>query len=401
MTVRGPFRSRAANLGKSVVFAPLRALFILFAIPINFIAAVWVALVGLTVSVLADHWTSRLLPFPINRVLVVVPVLVLAAWYCSVSAARVVLRLAPPRARGVRFGCLAILVLLLWFHFGLGLLDSVQHPTPFDRPGLPASWFVWACIAAMLIRVSLQHSSVLGYGQGRDILFLRRFGGFADRAVIGFLLRRLAPGLRLVMLRPPKSGLGDWDPVTIAISGLKFRSSQTSMPVYLRSRDRDWQTDVRALIARSRAIIVDVSELTAAVRIELELLERENATHKVLRIADSSARGSLATASAPVVFYDKSLLAGLPRLAATLVFVVAIFLLDANLRTVVPWIRSYASWLSFPLNDEVMQGGSFVYVIPLLSILFRRSLTRISRRELAGGLQMLLGGADTRRAANR
>lgn len=375
--------------------APLplfRALSFVLAVPINAIAAIWCLFLGLTVSTAYDRALCALLPVTMAR-LSAAPFALVVAWFATLPATRVLLRLWPPRVRRARWGCLLLCcaylvvptILLLGALFGTSSFEL--RPS---QPRLVTQVFLWGAGAS----VGLQAGWLLGTGQsvprGGEILYLRRFGGFGDRAVVGYLLRRMPATVRLVMMRPPGAGLSDWDPLTNVISGFTLGRGLRSQPLFFRARNSDWQDDVRSLVVRARGIVLDVSDLSPAMHTEIALVASLAAANKTVLVGDQGGQASYARLGMPVVTYTRSLRASVPRALALGGLLAFIALVELDLDHLMPVFVAYAQWLRLPVSDEVLGGGGFIYAIPIVWLLFRRSLDADSKSALDGQLSRLL-----------
>jgi len=156
------------------------------------------------------------------------------------------------------------------------------------------------------------------------VLFLRRFSTFSDRTVIALILRQAKAGVPVVFLTPTHSKPRDWDLFLVGFAGLKLLHPLRSVPMVLRARDDDWQRAADELIGRAQTILVDISEASAALRIEAEMIEktgRWSDTVCLRRTAPTSGSGQDplgAFSNARCVDYSKSWTRALPRLAISL-----------------------------------------------------------------------------------
>jgi hypothetical protein len=179
------------------------------------------------------------------------------------------------------------------------------------------------------------------------VLFLRRFSTFSDRTVVALILRQAKAGAPVVFLTPTLSRPKDWDPFLVGFAGLKLLHPLRSVPMVLRARDDDWQRVADELIDRAQTILVDISEGSAALGTEAEMINKARRWSDTVCLRNTaSALGSVQDpldtfGNAHCIAYFKSWTGALPRLVISL----AIVLLPASL-IALPVVLASAGLLS-------------------------------------------------------
>ncbi|HEX4960734.1 MAG TPA: hypothetical protein VF173_07840 [Thermoanaerobaculia bacterium] len=185
------------------------------------------------------------------------------------------------------------------------------------------------------------------------VLFLRGFGGLADRSVAPSVLAAIPHGRRIVFLVPRFSGTAQWDPFTLGLSGFRLLQPMRSMPVYISATAEQWVEVVRDLIRRAETIVIDLSRDSSAIRTELQLIVSEGRMREAVLIdpeEDSPAEAILqaqfpASSEAPFLRwrYRKTWLRGSLRMLGGIALIsVVIALLAIMLPAIVPWLPSRA-----------------------------------------------------------
>lgn len=160
------------------------------------------------------------------------------------------------------------------------------------------------------------------------ILFLRRFSSTSDRSVAHLVMSATLALRRIVLLVPRLTEPEDWNPVTVFIAGVRVWAPLRSLPYFLQAPDETWTTDVRKLIDKSETVVIDGSDETKSVAIELSLIDELQAWPKTVLMLDRSRKKTWAQLAArtprAVVYYDCTWKAAIPRLLLGVVLVVPI-----------------------------------------------------------------------------
>ena len=213
-----------------------------------------------------------------------------------------------------------------------GTLGVVADTITWDQPSIFAGVAVGALFFILWIAGAV---GTLILRQGRPqafldrdfVLFLRRFSTFSDRTVEALILRQAKAGVPVVFLTPTLSKPRDWDPFLVGFAGLKLLHPLRSVPMVFRAPDDDWQRAADELIGRAQTILLDISEGSAALRIEAEMIEKAGRWSDTvcLRQTAPAARGGQeslgAFGNARCIDYLKSWTLALPRLAISLLIV--------------------------------------------------------------------------------
>jgi hypothetical protein len=205
--------------------------------------------------------------------------IVFASW---VACGRFVLRVLPlniqGRGRSVTVAlCLALSSLPIFFllvaiaALGMHMGENRGSQVFAVAISLVLSVFCASIIIGLLITRYRKPRSFL---DRPFVLFLRRFSAFSDRAVIAMILKQAAYGVPVVFLTPTHSRPGDWDPYLVGFAGLKLRHPWASAPIVVRVRHEIWQEAAYELIQRAQTILFDTSDMSSALRVEAEMLDR-------------------------------------------------------------------------------------------------------------------------------
>ncbi|MEM7217059.1 MAG: hypothetical protein AAF515_01750 [Pseudomonadota bacterium] len=119
------------------------------------------------------------------------------------------------------------------------------------------------------------------------VLFLRRFDSFADLSVLPHLLRLTPRGLPIATLvSSMENETGYWDPLKLTTYGLHATGWYGGRPAFIRG-GANWESTVSDLVARASAIVLDKSDVSAAIAKELRTVARSD--RPVILIAESDA----------------------------------------------------------------------------------------------------------------
>jgi len=116
-----------------------------------------------------------------------------------------------------------------------------------------------------------------------SVLFLRRFDGKGDSAALAALYRARPKRVPLLFLIAPLGGWRIWDPYLIGLGSMRLPNLWSNAPFFLRSGE-SWEDDVEKRMKSASAIVIDITEVTAGVRRELNLLEAQNAWPRTIAI---------------------------------------------------------------------------------------------------------------------
>jgi hypothetical protein len=280
----------------------------------------------------------------------------------------------------------------------LGAVAGAQETPTLDEP------LIFAVVAGSMLFVVLWATGAIGplilrHGRPRAfldrafVLFLRRFSTFSDRTVEALILRQAKAGVPVVFLTPTRSKPKDWDPFLVGFAGLKLLHPLRSVPMVFRAQDDDWQRSADELIGRAQTILVDISEGSAALRIEAEMIEKAGRWSDTVCL-----RGTAPTAgsgqdrlgafgNARCIDYSKSWRGALPKLAISLLivllaaFVIAVFIIFGG---------GLALFLIGVLKDEtsnvvLLSALGLVFVVVALisySIFWRPAVSGTTKIEL-------------------
>jgi len=144
------------------------------------------------------------------------------------------------------------------------------------------------------------------------VLFLRRFSSFADRSVVSALLKCSPAGKPIAFLTPTASAVRDWNPFQIGLAGLKVWRPFFSMPIDLRSPDKDWKKSAMDLISRAEIVVLDASESSDAMEDEIAMVRDGGHSNKTFLLVSRKKEGQtgenidhLRQEGTQVITYDK------------------------------------------------------------------------------------------------
>ncbi|MCI0563922.1 MAG: hypothetical protein MN733_36065 [Nitrososphaera sp.] len=111
-------------------------------------------------------------------------------------------------------------------------------------------------------------------------LFLRRFG--FDRLLFGAVMGAIPAGSRMLCLIPTDEPVRSWDPLHSALVGLRILAPIQSSPGFIRSSDTEWINTIKSLAASAKVIVIDLSQVSESIRIELGILKSIQALERTL-----------------------------------------------------------------------------------------------------------------------
>jgi hypothetical protein len=219
-------------------------------------------------------WTASA---PYVGLLVAVP---LCLWIAR-ALARFLLRAFPVRASG-KIRWLPIVFCLIGVQFTIGLVweflaggVSSTHPDLYIQLCPPCTW-----LFAFLI--VLWHHTRGRTRRPGYVLFLRTFLSFSDRSMIATLLSIVRGKHTVALLTTPRSNAGSWDLFTICFRGNPICSLNPKVPSFLVSRNEDWQSSIREMMDECGLVIIDVSDVTPGVEVEISMIQARKAPEEVI-----------------------------------------------------------------------------------------------------------------------
>lgn len=215
----------------------------------------------------------------------------------------------PPRTwqKLAAFSVTGIMVFVLFF---LQLAIDLRKGTPTDD-----TLFAWPVVATLIVFVCTilivrnQHRRVATRPAGSFILFLRRFSSYSDRVVLGECLKACPPAVPLVLLVPSTPRIRDWNPVSLAFSGLRLRSPLRSLPVFYRAEDAAWEDTARQLIHQADRIVFDTSDASGSIGLEASMITEANRWPRVVALIEaggSDGRNELTSRAGTAVRYSRT-----------------------------------------------------------------------------------------------
>lgn len=226
---------------------------------------------------------------------------------------------------------------------------------------------------------------------GPFILYLRRFSSFADRSLMAAFLRARGHGYRAVFLTPVIEAGANLGPMVTAFSGTRLWRPLASCPIPVAARSVDWQDQVEELARAAACIVIDVSDRSPAIALELEIVERCKSPDSVLWLADQAQTD--VPHAGRVVRYRRSWPAAMPRIVLEMLAVGACAFLLANALYADPRLAGLMPWLSFVAGFCLLAVATPVIVQP--------SVSRQAHREIRDGLREILASPHTLGHASR
>jgi hypothetical protein len=315
--------------------------------------------------------------------------------YFGAAFSRFALRVAPPLLTGrVRFGALIMTLLPLLI---LGLYPVVfllsffssneplqtRQTVAIDSAVFSVLCFIW--FGAFSFPLIKRHLKPLAFLERPYVLFLRRFSRFSDRTVINLVLRQTPASKPVLFLVAPRSRVGDWNPFLIGFAGMKLLHPFRSMPFCVTSKNTEWEQDIQTLIKRARFVIVDISEKSAAIQTEIEMINEAGCWQKTILLGEVSKNAAVGTIDSDgfqTIHYRKSWIRGIPRmiigyLAMHISVIPLVIMIVQSLDT---------SWIRIPC---LLLGISFLGWL-YISFFVRPSIDRKSKLSLK---KLLRGGS--------
>lgn len=335
---------------------------------------------------------------------VIVGIAVVVELYLGIAFARVILRVWPRSLDGTshRKEVMLILVLLAvycatlatgWSYLAADAApryaQSLQD-NPIILLSIVLLFVVWmGTVATILVSRRLDPATVL---DSPFTLFLRCFSTISDRSVAHAVMSSNSAVRPTALLVPRLTEPEDWNPVTVFMAGVRPWAPLRSSPVFLRSDDDNWVDAVRRLIDRAEVVVIDGSEISDAVSIELNLIHDLQAWSKTILLLDSrkeeSHSGLPAHTPLSVIAYRLSWKGALPRLLLGVLLVIPVTL------PITGPIVLFMQWLDTKLFPETLVFEVLALLLAFLTLgwiyklLFvRPEMDRDSKRRLGAVLK--------------
>ncbi|WP_447788370.1 hypothetical protein [Pseudomonas farris] len=122
----------------------------------------------------------------------------------------------------------------------------------------------------------------------RIILFLRRFGGPADVALMSALMRAAPKGAQVALIASPGSKTTSWDPMILIFAGFRWMRPWSNLPVYLRSSDAQWKDNVAHWISLSDVIVFDGSDFSVSMAAEWAMIKSKRAEPRTIVMSNAN-----------------------------------------------------------------------------------------------------------------
>lgn len=199
-------------------------------------------------------------------------------WATSSPTLRLILRLVPLRADGrVRYlWCLALTFLMVrGAEANLRSLNFLfeerlrSHPEALIPAFIVVMWYC-AFFRAFVRHLRPAHWRRYSYG-----LFLRRFSGIADRQ-IGHIVMQSGPLDQFVYLVAPGRHTPDMHPMYSLFENVR------SIPIWLKADNLNWENELDTLIGGAAWVVIDITEPTAAIIKECNLIKRHRKENRTL-----------------------------------------------------------------------------------------------------------------------
>ena len=220
---------------------------------------------------------------------------------------------------------------------------------------------VFLALVLILPLIAILYIHIRRQAPKNIILFLRRFGGSADAALMSGLLRSVPKGARLVMIASPGSKTTSWDPMILIFSGFRWMRPWSNLPVYLRSSDANWKDNVAHWVTLSNVIVFDGSDLSVSMATEWTIIKKKRAELRTILMTGGTQTPIGSNRDVANIEYQLTWLAAIRRL------------LIGSL------ILAVASYLAFDIGGLGIAVGLILATLPTF---LHRSLASSSRLEL-------------------
>ncbi len=239
-------------------------------------------------------------------------ILFIVGFFCCrwsiIALIRFATRVFPPLANGEKRIVLGAITCLGGLIAATGLMEFTNEL--FFKSNAPlqieASQIIegFPYLVFSVVFYKLSHCYLLNkmdYSDG--ILFLRTFLSFSDRAIMSTIFGIALRQKKVTALSTPHSNSESWDPFLISFKGNSLFALSSKLPIFLRSTNSNWVKNVEKLIKQNRCVIIDVTEISDAIKTEVKMTtenkeaknviwlfqgSKEKATHRILNLTDSS-----------------------------------------------------------------------------------------------------------------
>jgi hypothetical protein len=252
---------------------------------------------------------------------------------------------------------------------------------------LSAVWVI--TVAATFLRHALHPTLVLS---SPFTLFLRRFSTISDRSVAHAVMSANVSARCIVLLVPRRTEPEDWNPATVFMAGVRPWAPLRSLPYFLQARDENWVDAVSKLMERAKIIVIDGSDVSDAVAVEVGLIDELRAWSKTILLLDRKRQKGypVPTEHTPLaaISYDCTWKAALPRLLLG-----AILVIPAGIPITVPFVL-FMRWLDAKLDPDTV---IIELVAALVALFVLGSLYKVlfARPEMDGDSKQRLSDALT------
>jgi hypothetical protein len=314
---------------------------------------------------------------------------------------------------------------ILGLLFAIAFSGYLLRLFPLQALGSPAAAYLWsfvACSVSGMIfpfaawvwegkwRLGLQNGLFLWFAwflylwwnTARErnlrrpfVLFLRRFGSFADLSVMLSVLRKAPCGYPVVMLVGENDpDVGVWDPISLVSFGFRAIIPLAGRPLFLNGGKR-WKEVFESLAYRSAAVVLDATDLEESehLRWELQSIAQCKSAVSVILLFNEEVE----TRHPPLIPQ------GLKNRAITIQYGRGRLFLARGLGFTVATVAivGYRVDILQQLSDAAAQGklagaifGAFVMLgglsLFLLFLTLRRGLSQRSRRDIADAFHAAL-----------
>ena len=338
---------------------------------------------GSMLSLLDSSWTVE--------TAIAATITAVIAIYFGAGTTRVLARAFPLRSDGTcRWAVVASLSVLgiaieavpVWAYF------AMQAELDPDRPrdltydaGLAAVAMVAAGLAAILIFVAVIFPMAWTVARHvrrprqRGVLYLRRFAGRGDTAILRILLGTVPHDVPVAFIAGPAFRPTSWDPLLLVFAGFRWFRPWSNIPLFLKSDDQTWQDDIRGWLIDSEVIVFDSSHQSPSVLVEAALIDSALVGSRTLLLQEEGVRATQPASfhGKPVVFYELSWISALPRIAVGMV----------------TFFFAGTALFDMFLVNEVL--AALIGVLVAAPLFFQPALSRGSSRRVRLALRTLLG----------
>jgi PAS domain-containing protein len=223
-----------------------------------------------------------------------------AAFFVGLGGTRTLSRLVPltvtgtPDRTGLKLASFAVLgtAPFVWFFAQLAFNLAAGHPTDDLIVLLPAASALVSFGISIAI-VSRRHRRPLETLAGPFVVFLRRFSTYSDRVVLGECLRACPNGVPLALLVPTDARIRDWNPVSLAFAGYKLVHPVSSLPLFFRTDDADWEAAARDLVVNADRIVLDLSDQSSSIATEIRMITEAGRWPDVIALVEQRTDSSV------------------------------------------------------------------------------------------------------------